>query len=459
MTVLVLGGGVSGLSTAYYLTKQIPFSSISLWEASQRTGGWIKSQKNEKGIIFEQAARTLRPRSEAGANTLNLIEELQLSNDICPIYSNSAAAKNRLIFVKGKLHALPSSPISLFKKTSPFSKPLIASFLKEFSVPSKRIKDEPIYDFMKRRFGIEVADYLMSPLICGICAGNAKEISVYFLLGKLFEYEQTYGSITKGLIFNMLAKKTELPKSSLLSKMRQEKWSVYSFHSGLETLPKKIHKVIESKGVEMSLNTKCTKIEFNKKELIIHNQKNTVRKKHLFSTILSEQLAVLVRDEHPKLSTLLEKIQSVNVAIVNLHFRGTLIKDPGFGFLVPPQENLPILGVIYDSCCFEQKGDTVLTVMMGGHWFKKYFSNFTNDQQFYEIALNHVKRILNITESPLSYKVTILEKCIPQYTVGHRKTIEQIEDYVRKAELPLSLCGMSYNGVGVNDVILAAKNL
>lgn len=458
MSVHILGGGVSGLSAAYYLCRKISPKTISIWEATKRTGGWIQSHKTEKGIIFEQAARTLRPRTETGENTLKLIEELQLTDKIRPVLANSPAAKNRLIYVNGKLHSLPSSLFSLFKTQSPFSKPLITNIFNEHKQPVKIVEDESIYDFINRRFGSEMADYMMSPLICGICAGNAKEISVNFLVSHLFQYEQKYGSISRGLLKKVFSPKKNSTTSRLSERVRREKWSVYSFENGLETLPNKLDEVIRSKGVQINLNTKCEKVEFSGKEVVVHSQDNSLKSKHLVSTLLSGTLAPLISDQHPQLSHLLKQIQSVDVTVVNFHFKDSLIKNPGFGLLVPPKENLPILGIIFDSCCFNQNNDTVLTVMMGGFWFKQYFGDFKKDEEFYDVALNYIKKILQINEMPSEYKVNVLKNCIPQYTVGHRKTVSKIKDYLKSSELPLSLCGMSYDGVGVNDVILSAKN-
>ncbi|XP_060527271.1 protoporphyrinogen oxidase [Cylas formicarius] len=100
MSNLVIGGGLSGLSAAYYLAKTLPSQTTRLIESSQRLGGWIKTTK-ENNIIFEQAARTIRPRGEAGANTLDLIEELDLEDEIVPIFSDSPAAKNRMLYCDG----------------------------------------------------------------------------------------------------------------------------------------------------------------------------------------------------------------------------------------------------------------------------------------------------------------------------------------------------------------------
>lgn len=455
--VSIIGGGVSGLSAAYYLTKQLPPQLISLFEASDRTGGWIKSDVRKNGIIFEQAARTLRPRTQTGVNTLNLIEELKLDDYIVPILSSSPAARNRLIYANGKLHTLPSSFSSLFKTNTPFSKPLVYTFIKEHRQPKKTVSDESIYDFIDRRFGSEVADYLISPLICGICAGNAKEISVNFLMKELFKYEQKYGSITKGLLSNIFSKKS-VNKGKLVERVKKEKWNVYSFREGLEKLPKKLTETLRNKNVDINLNTKCTEINFNKNGgAIIRTNNKEIITDHVFSTISSDILSKLMLKQHPELSQLLDSISNVTVAVINLSFDKSLINNPGFGFLVTPKENLPILGVIYDSCCFPIGDNTCLTVMMGGHWFNKHFNNVKDDKYFLEVAVKYLRKILNITAEPTDFKINIMRKCIPQYQVGHSEIVRKIRDYVKVHNLPISLCGMSYDGVGVNDVIYSAK--
>ncbi|CAH1170198.1 unnamed protein product [Phaedon cochleariae] len=459
MTTVILGGGLSGLSTAYYLTKKLASNPITLIESSHRLGGWIKSN-HSKDIIFEEGPRTIRPHGDAAPNTLSLIEDLGLSDAVIPINSSHPAAKNRMIFVKDQLHSLPSSIKGLFKTQMPFSKPLILQLMKDITTPRKVIEDESIYDFVNRRFGKEVADYLISAMICGICAGNSKEISVNFLMKTLFRYEQDYGSISKGLIWNFFKKIKKPEIGSLSMKARQEKWSVYSLENGLEMLPKALHDNIKNK-VSIETSTKCTDIEIfpelNNVILHLQNGKN-ISGSHVISCIPSEQLGILLQKQHPVLSDLLLQIKSATVAVVNVHFDKKLISREGFGFLVPPGEKLPILGVTYDSCIFPRGENTVLTVMMGGAWFEELFGKNPEKDFLLKIALDQLKKTLNISEKPVQSNVSILEKCIPQYVVGHSEKIEKINNYINKNKLPLSLCGASYYGVGINDVILSSKN-
>ncbi|XP_017772600.1 PREDICTED: protoporphyrinogen oxidase [Nicrophorus vespilloides] len=454
---LILGGGISGLSTAYYLSKKCPKELLTIIEASDHIGGWIKSRKLPDGTIFEQGPRTLRPKGLPGANTLQLIEDLNLSERIRPITMDHSAAKNRMIFANGELHMLPSSLSSIFQLKKPFSRPLIVSLLFEGLQPSIAVSDESIYNFTYRRFGPEVADYLISPMICGICAGNAKEISVKFLMEPLFAKEQKYGSITKGFLKTLQDKKEELPKSDLLEKSTNEKWSIYSFKEGLEELPKALHQKALENGNNI-VHNECTGIDFDDKIRLTFKSGDGLIGNHLFSTIPAQKLSPLLTKQHPKLSALLSNIETVSVGVVNLKFNKKLLKQEGFGFLVAPKENLPILGVIYDSCCFPSGENTTITVMMGGHWFNKHFPAETKEEKFLEIALDQIRNILDITEVPDAFKVNVLKDCIPQYNVGHSENLENINAYIKENNLRLSLCGSSYYGIGVNDVILSAKN-
>lgn len=95
--------------------------------------------------------------------------------------------------------------------------------------------------------------------------------------------------------------------------------------------------------------------------------------------------------------------------------------------------------------------------MMGGAWFDKYFGNSVTNEQFLSTAVTHTKNILNIQEDPVESDVAVLKDCIPQYVVGHSQRMQRIQNYISSHKIPLVLCGSSYHGVGLNDVILSAK--
>ncbi|XP_026480290.1 protoporphyrinogen oxidase-like [Ctenocephalides felis] len=458
---VVLGGGVSGLSAAYYLTRN-KVGKVQVLEASQRVGGWIRSNIHDD-FIFEHGPRTLRPSGISGKNTLKLLQELNITHLIMPTKSTDPVSRNRMIYVNKKLHKLPSSLLYLFRKQEPFTKPLIYSLWTEFVTPSKvnRKNDESIYDFAKRRFGKEVADFAISPLICGICGGDAKEISVKLIMKDMFQNEQKHGGIIKGMLLDMLKfdKNKDKVDNELIKKAREEKWSLYSLKGGLEMLPKALCEHVKAKNTEISLKANITQLEFlpNSAKIVV-NGDTEIKTDHIISSLPANRLAVLLGDQHPQLSQELKQIPFVSIAVVNLEYDCEVINEKGFGFLVPPQENLPILGVIFDSCRVPTPGKTILTVMLGGRWFRKYFGLYPTNDLLYTVAEAHTTSILKLKALPSRYFVNVLDDCIPQYLVGHNDRVQRIRNYIKDHNLCLSVCGSSFDGVSVNDSILSAKN-
>lgn len=463
---IVLGGGISGLSAAYYLLKQSNHAP-KLFEASNRFGGWIKTDVSsaDQKVRFECGPRTLRPKGVKGLNTLELCTEIGLINEIVAIKSNHPAAKNRLLAVNNELCLLPSSLMGMFKTVPPFKKPLIFGLVRDFknSYVGPPLADDTIYNFTERRFGTEIAKYLISSMMCGICAGDAKEISVKFLLKDLFEFEQEHKSVVMGVykktldrMSNKNTSENPVVNAELAKRSVAERWSVYSMNDGLEKLPKTLSNYLESNGVQLNTNAKCEHIEFGSNGANVTINGKSHETDCLLSSLPAFEIGKLVQKQHPPLAEDLLAIPYVDVAVINLQFAGNLLKQPGFGFLVPPAENLPILGVIYDSCCFDMGDNTVLTVMMGGKWFRERFGD-GNERDLYETAIEQIRNILNIHQKPDAFKVNILRQCIPQYVVGHFDRIERITKYIDHNKIPLKLCGSAYDGVGVNDAIYSAK--
>uniref|UniRef100_A0A1I8QCQ9 Protoporphyrinogen oxidase n=1 Tax=Stomoxys calcitrans TaxID=35570 RepID=A0A1I8QCQ9_STOCA len=468
---IVLGGGLSGLSAGYYLLKKFG-QPTAIFEASNRVGGWIKTEKHkDHGFIFEAGPRTIRPKGVSGANTLEMIEDLKLP--IEAVTSSHVAAKNRMIYAKGQLCMLPNSLKGAMQTVPPFSKPLAMALINDIKSKPKKIKfgDESIYDFVHRRFGPELADYAISPMICGICAGDAKEISVRFLMDDIFENEQKYGGVIKGLLMSKLnvkkANRQSDSKAALLLSEKQpqkfkeaveNKWSMYRVNNGLETLPHSLANHLLANDVEINLTSECREILFTENSVRLNIKGQDVETKHVISSIPAFKLAPCVKNQHPGLAGQLLAIPYVNVAVVNLQYNTKdLLKQPAFGFLVPPLEQRPILGVIFDSCVFDMENNTVLTVMMGGKWFEQYFGKDPTQKELLDIALREITKILGIEQEPKMSRVHILKKCIPQYNVGHKQRVQDIRRYIQRYKLPLSLCGAAYDGVGINDVILSAR--
>lgn len=422
MTITILGGGIAGLSSAFYLATRNNIPKICLYEASSRVSGWINSERHD-GYFFESSARTLRPKGLTGNTALELIELLGLENKVVPIKSDRVAGKFRLTITNNR-----------FCEISPESDNQLKGLF-----GSEGPDTESIYDYAVRKFNKELADYVISPMVSGICAGDAREISASFLAKS--------------------SRSASFEQVELYKKARNERWNFYSLQGGLETLPKAIlESLSRNSEVALNLNSSCKKIHFDgdgTAKVTINEEVHTAT--HLISALPSYRLAPLLKDQHPILANELSQLKSYDSVTVNLHFPSdNLNKQKGFGVFIPPLENSPILGITFDSSFVDMKG-TTLTVILGGKDFEKHFGKNPDEKKLFETSLKQVKDILGISDEPDNYKVNIMRNSFPQYTVGHYARLERIKDYIKSNKLPLSLCGQSYDGIGINEVILSAK--
>ncbi|XP_047488368.1 protoporphyrinogen oxidase-like [Penaeus chinensis] len=460
MTVTVLGGGISGLAAAHYLRTINPSSRIVVLEASHRLGGWIDSTKHNDGVVYEGGPRTLRVVGNAGANTLALAESLGLRDKVRSVRYGEPSAKNRMIKVNGSLHKLPNSLKTALTKIPPFSKPLALSAISDLRAKKVLSDDESLFSFVNRRFGPDVAKYAIDPLARGVFAGNARDLSVKALAKRMHEVEQKHGSVLKGFIKDRKnAEKPDpgLAKCDLVQQARKEKWAVWSLQDGLETLVKTLAESLEQDGVEIRRNTPVLGIQGNQRHLVVQTNGEEIHTERVISCLPANHLSQVVSDLDTDLSIILSRIPFVTVAVVTLEYTGDRLNEQAFGYLVPSTEPSKVLGVIFDTCTFSQGDRTILTVMMGGYWFKQYFGESPTPESFLDVALKEVESVLKIKEAPVRHNVNILKDCIPQYIVGHSEMVINARKLIRHSKIPLVLAGNSYDGVGVNDAVMSAK--
>lgn len=440
MNVIVLGGGIGGLSTgkrmlnlsvtnikektflAFYLATRNNIPKINLFEASSRLGGWIQSENYEDGYVFESAARTLRPKGITGNTTLELIQHLGLDDKVAPILSDRVAGKFRLTWSRNKINEYT---------------PAIDTKLKALFGSSAASDNESIYACALNMFDKEFADYVISPMVSGICAGDAREISSKFLIK---------GSNTK-----------PFEPVELYKKAQKERWSFYSLKGGIQTLPNALSdKLSHNENVSIHLNSKCQQINFESdgSVKVIVNNEEVHHSNHLISSLPSHLLAPLIERQHPELANELKAMKCSDVAMVNLHFTSEdLLKHNGFGVFLPSVEKSPVIGIIFDSVFSDMKG-TTLTVMLGG---EKWLAVNSSAETLLQTSLSYVAQILGISQKPDKFKVNILRNSFPQYICGHYQRLERIQSYIKSKNLSLSLCGQSYDGIGINEVIFQAK--
>lgn len=463
-TVAILGGGISGLSCAYYL-KSLGRSSIKylfLLEKGPKFGGWIQSKRFDDGAVCELGPRSLRASGEAGYNLLTMAEEIGLTSRIFGVTKDHPAAKKRLVLVKNQLSVLPNSLRHLLVPTAPFTEGLYKCVYRDLTVPKKTCEDDSVYSFAERRLGREVADYVFDPLCRGVTAGDARLTSLRSLLPDMFVAEQKQGSIIKYMVKSDKSAVSSYLRSPLVSLARKQSWRMWNLKSGMSELIETLASAVDERGVcDIHVNAECTKLDFRNGKASVTVDGDNIPVDHVFSCLPSRPLSRLL-PQYKALSDVLKAISSVCVAIVYLEYPGFVLKEDGFGYLTPSFEDSKVLGVVFDSCCFpEHNGPnrTRLTCMMGGKWFTNLFGDpeSVTSEQLLSIAKQEIQKHLNISATPARCHVEILKDCIPQYEIGHHSKIELATKEIEKNNLSLTLLGAYHSGAGVPQLALNAK--
>ncbi|KAI1285893.1 Protoporphyrinogen oxidase [Halotydeus destructor] len=482
--VVILGGGISGLSMAYYLQKFgksfLDGRKVVLLEGSKQFGGWLQTQTYDNCVSHELGPRSIRNAPKLGMNTLAMIEDIGLPHQVVGISSKEPSANKRLIYANGKLNLVPNSLGSFLFKKEPFSKSMLSALIHEYRTPPIILgekEDISFYDFVRIRFGKDFAEYMADPLCRGITAGDCRKLGVKGLFPELYALQKEAGSLIRAKLSKLdvsAHRHVSVEYSHLYGQAEQEKWSMFSFKDGLKTFSQGLcNYLLELPGRPVSIHneTKVTSLISRGPgepiRLIADTPTGEVDMEadHVFSCLPSHNLAeILTRDED--IANKLKKIESVDVAVVCLEYEGKDIVKPdaGFGFLVPSFEDCKLLGVTFDSCTLpvHDAGHDItrLTCMMGGQWFNELFgpADQVSERDLLKVAVTETAKILGFKKKPIRSIVQVHKKCIAQYRLNHRTLVEEIKEDIASKGMNLELLGSSYFGFSVNECIFNARS-
>ncbi len=419
---VILGAGISGLSAAHALSKT---HDVLVLEKSHRAGGWIETTDHE-GFLFESGPRTFR--SNASPELMKLIEELGLQKEI--LYSEKEAQK-RFVLFEGKLEEVPSHPLAIFY--SPLFKGVRFSMLTEWKRPKEQA-DESLDSFAERRFGRKAADRFFDPLALGIYAADSRKLSVEAAFPRLKEMERTHGSITKALFKK--EKKAKKTASAL-----------FSFQSGTQML---IDALVKELGNRLCLDREVTKIEKKDDFFLVHTTHEVFEADRVICALPPRVVGTLLGDLSPNAARLLQDIEMTSLSMVQVGYEENVLPGKAFGYLVPRKENLPLFGVVFDSCIFPSQNrgtQTRLTVMMPPQENAK------------ETALQMLGEHLGVAGIPRMIVEKKFVDAIPLPTVGHAARIDEIRMAIARDLPNFYLAGNYLEGVSVEDCIRSGSQL
>jgi len=444
--VVVIGAGLTGLTTAHYLKKfKKDFMVI---EKENKVGGAISSIK-KNGFLYEEG-----PNTGVIGNT-TVVELFEDLSNKCELELAGDNVKKRFILKNGKWEHLPLGFIDAI------STPLF-TLNDKFRVLGEPFRSrgknphENLADFVKRRLGKSFFEYAIDPFIIGVYAGDPNYLIPKYALPKLYNLEQKYGSLIGGTFRKGFIKKSEMEK-----KVNRK---VFSFKNGLGSLTDAL---MHSAGPEKFI-LGAQNITVNPSEdLYIVQFKNntgkdcTIKTKKIITTIgayaLETTLPFIDQSSMKKLNSLLYT-KVVELAIGFNKWEGRALD--GFGGLIPSKEKRDLLGVLYMTSLFENRSPiagALLSVFMGG--VRRQDLIGLSDTEITNKVEKECLELLNLKSfNPDLFEIIRHNKAIPQYGVESGERFETVA-LLEKKYLGLQIGGNLRDGIGMADRIKQGKEL
>ncbi|MCF6237004.1 MAG: protoporphyrinogen oxidase [Gammaproteobacteria bacterium] len=441
--LLVIGGGISGLTTAWWAVRA--GMSVEVWEASERAGGKIRSERQDGYLTEQSASLLLNFRPEVS----ELVRRLDLEKE--KSYRSAESEAHRYLLNNGQLTPMP------MKLGSMISSPLWSlkgklRLLAEPFMPASKHEDETVSQFITRRLGLEMLEKAMEPFIAGTLAADAQYASAAATLPRLTGLEQRYGSITAGVLINKLLRRRTACTTE-----------TFSFNGGMETL---VQTLAATPGINLRTGYRMVELIPNGKSgwSIIANTALGTETRRARQVVLSTPAPVAANAVAPlnnELAELLEGINYAPLAVLHMGFDRSQIGHAldATGFLVPKTERLPFNGNLWMSALFPNRapvGKALLTTYLGGARQPEAFE--WSKQQMTEQVIKALRPLLNLQGEPEMVSVHRHQQALPLYHGAYQARLSAIEKQLKK--LPgLHLEANYRGGVSIRDRIARGEQL
>ncbi len=440
--VVIVGGGISGLSAAFWLRQG--GINVKVIERCARPGGVIRSELLQ-GYTIDHAANCLMNYLP---EVSYLCETVGLSNH--QVFRQDRAEK-RYMVKQGRVVEVPTRVLDIVKSSywSPLAK--VRMLLEPLVPKASPATQESVANFIRRRFGREMYERGIEPFIAGTLAGDAERVCARSALPRFSELENQYGSIIKGaLIKKFRGNQSTYPKH------------IFSFKAGMEALPAAIAGYL---GESMQVDSEVQTIERQGQHWVLKITSadgiDTLKADAVIMATPATVTASLLQPLSALLASQLRSIVYAPMVVLTLGFNAADIDHPldGIGCLIPAVERKQVLGTLWSSSLFAHRAPAakvLLTCYMGGMLNQGILQH--TDQELCSQVLQEIKHLLGAHKEPDFVRVIRHARGLPQYHLGHQQRLQRIATQLHL--LPgLYLTGNYLDGVSVRDCISRGRKV
>lgn len=444
--VVVIGGGITGLSTMYYLQKMKNEKNIdlelTLIESTNRLGGKI-STLNKDGFVMERGADAIVTRYNS---VKTIMEDLQLQDEAA--YNTTGTS---YIYTDNQLHQVPEESVFgiPMSKESLLSSTLVSEegkkeALKDFETKNEHFtKESSVGEFLEAFLGKELVERQIAPILGGVFSGPLNELTLATTLPYLVDYKEQYGSIIEGLAANK-----EKFSASTSSKF-------LSFKDGQTTLIHKLEAALSEQTIMKDTAVQELKKLDSGYELLLSNGQVLSADHIIFATPQKVTQNILKDD------TLNEEFsQFTNSSLISVYVASntpdSVLPENGTGYIVSGESNVNCDACTWTSRKWEHtsKKKELLFRM----FYKDSNSKFNtisnlNDDELTQLALEDIENSTGIKIDPCHVEITRWIDKMPNYHLQHGQLIESLQGKLATSYPNIHIAGCSYFGVGIGMCI------
>lgn len=462
----IIGGGIAGLSAAYYLQQAAERAGqpleVHVYESGTKWGGKIITDRVD-GFVVEGGPDTFvvtKPWAVQLCKELGIYDRLRGTNP---------QTRNTYILLNNQLHPLPGGLTMMIPtEIGDMLRSRLLTWSDKLRMgvdfvlpPARQNGDETLGNFVTRRLGRGAYEKLVEPLMSGIYAGDGDKLSLQATFPYLRELELRYGGLVKGALA-VRRKRRQNGKAPT-----QGSRSVFLTPvTGLAEIVEVLVAWLEAHGVHLHLNSPVESLKrVGNGYLLQCRNEQQARIDALILATPAYVSARFLQEIAPELAAELDAIEYVSTATVSMAFDERDLPAPlnGYGYVIPRREGHKALACTWTSSKFPHRapqGKALVRVFIGRAGDENVIP--WNDEALIDIAREEIRQTMGISADPMLTRVFKFEKAMPQYNLGHPQRLERIESML--ASIPdVALAGNGYYGIGIPDCIhsgeMAAKRV